>query len=94
MLFKKLLSSSSSGKKPDPASIPRLSNPSGPADGPDESKETPELMITRERSRDYEAFLETAKKEADTKEKDILKLAKEAERRRKEFSMDPWTSRW
>lgn len=72
----------------------RLTTQSGPADRADESKKSPEPLITRETSQDYEAFLENAKKEAEAKERAMLKLAKEAERRRKEFNMDPWASRW
>ena len=42
---------------------------------------------------DYEAFLERARREAEEEERARLAKAREAERRRKEFSMDPWAGR-
>jgi len=89
-LFKKFRSSSSStSKKPK---IERVASPqSDAADA--ESKKSSARLTARETSDDYEAFLENAKQEAEAKEKDLLKMAKEAERRRREFNMDPWASR-
>jgi hypothetical protein len=94
MLFKKFRSSSSSSpvtKKQ--VNVQRLTSPqSGPADN--DSKKSSARLITRETSEDYEVFLENAKREAERKEKAILRLAQEAERRRREFNMDPWANRW
>jgi hypothetical protein len=92
MLFKKLRSSSSSTlKKPPTTNIQRLSSPQS-----DAAKNEPKChaqVITRETSEDYETFLENAKEEAEKKEKAALRMAKEAERRRREFNMDSWASR-
>jgi hypothetical protein len=91
MLFKKFRSSSTS-KKPATPNLQRHSSPqSDPAD--DNPKKSPAAVVTRETSKDYENFLEKAKLVAELKEKEMLKMAKEAERRRREFNMDPWTSR-
>jgi len=59
-----------------------------------ENQRNPKSVIARETSHDYEAFLEGAKKEAEKKEKAMLKSAKDAEQRRREFNMDPWASKW
>lgn len=90
MLFKKLRSLSSASKKPK---IERVtSTQSGAVDT--ESKKSTARVIARDIPDDYETFLENAKKEAGVKEKAVLKMAKEAERRRREFNMDPWASRF
>jgi hypothetical protein len=95
MLFKIFRSSSSSAptKPTTPKTQDRhlTSTQSCPADSDSKS---PEQVATRETSKDYEAFLENAKREAELKDREMLRMAKEAERRRREFNMDPWASRW
>lgn len=91
MLFKKFRSSSTS-KKPVTTNLQGLSSSqSDPSDG--NSKKSTAAAVARETSKDYEEFLEKARLEAELKDKAMLAMAKEAERRRKEFNMDPWTSR-
>lgn len=91
MLFKKLRSFSSSTSKK--SKIERVTSlRSETADT--ESRKSTARVIARETSDDYQTFLENAKKEAEAKEKAVLKMAKEAERRRREFNMDPWASRF
>jgi len=96
MLFKKFRSSSTStsptSKKPVTTNIQRITSAQSNTTEND-SKKSPSRVITGETSEDYETFLENARKEAEKKEKAILKMAKEAERRRREFNMDPWASR-
>ena len=95
MLFKKLRTTSSpqTSNKPGSTNLPRLKS-TQPASGDNEVDKSSTTVLTRERSDDYEVFLENARKEVELKEKAILKLAKEAEKRRMEFNMDPWASRW
>jgi hypothetical protein len=47
-----------------------------------------------EEAHDYELFLEKARKQEEEREKARLEEVKEAQRRRAEASMDPWTRRW
>ena len=92
MLFKKLRSfSSPTSKKSPTTNLQRLSSPQ--SDTAESEPKCPAQVITRETSEDYETFLKNAKKEAEKKEKARLKMAKEAERRRREFNMDSWASR-
>jgi len=60
-----------------------------------DKKEAQEVISTMDsqESRDYEIFLEKARKEEEKKEKALLKAAKEAEKRRRDCNMDPWTRR-
>jgi hypothetical protein len=44
-------------------------------------------------ARDYELFLEKAKKDEEKAEKAKLREIREAERRRKEFNLSPWAGR-
>lgn len=89
MLFKKLRSlSSSAAKKPK---IERVASQAGDAEA--EPKKSSAQMITREVSGDYELFLEKARQDAEAKDRATVRMAKEAERRRREFNMDPWASR-
>ena len=89
MLFKKFRSSSTS-KKPITTNLHGLS-PRQSEDG--NCKKPTAAVVTRETSKEFEEFLEKARLEAALKDKAMLEMAKEAERRRKEFNMDPWTSR-
>jgi hypothetical protein len=91
MFFKKLRSPSSTS---DPASkVQPLTSPPQTASNRETDAKSATQVLMRESSTDYELFLEKARKEAENKDKAVLKLAKEAERRRKEFNLDPWASR-
>ena len=92
MMLKKLRASTKSSKNLVTINPPRLATTQSNAADNDAKSHTP--AFTREKSHDYEVFLENARNEAKLKEKEMLKAAKEAERRRKEFNMDPWASRW
>jgi len=50
--------------------------------------------VTSQESRDYEMFLENARKEEERKKKAFERLVKEAERKRKNCNMDPWVNKW
>jgi len=58
-------------------------------------KEATEVITTlnSQECRDYEEFLEKARKEEERKEKALLRAMQEAERRRRDANMDPWTRR-
>ena len=91
MLFKKFRVSSPTSKPPPTTNFQRISPPQ--SDTVKNEPKSPTQVITRETSEDYETFLKSAKKEAEKKEKQLLRMAKEAERRRREFNMDSWASR-
>jgi hypothetical protein len=106
MFFKKLRSSSKSSKRTKPGMTRITSTSSSTHDGTVNSKEsTSPAPMTRldtiqqrptnedSEARDYELFLEKARKDVEKAEKMKLREIKEAERRRREVNLSPWAGR-
>jgi hypothetical protein len=93
MLFRKLRRSSSDPPKKAPSTGHVRHNSTSGEKASKTKKSTVSRAATGE-SDDYEVFLLSAKKEAERKEEEKLRLAREFERRREQFNMDPWSSKW
>jgi hypothetical protein len=106
MFFKKLRSSSKSSPKSTKSIMTRIASTSSSThDGTVNSKGSTPTPMTRldtiqqrstnedSEARDYELFLEKARKDAEKAEKMKLKEIEEAERRRREVNLSPWAGR-
>jgi hypothetical protein len=106
MFFKKLRSSSKSSSKSTKPSMTRITstsssthdetvNSKGSTPVPTTRLDTIQQRSTNEdnEARDYELFLEKARKDAEKAEKMKLREIKEAERRRREVNLSPWAGR-
>jgi hypothetical protein len=106
MFFKKLRSSSKSSSKSTKPTMTRITSTSSSThDGTVNSKGSDPAPVTRldtiqqrstnedSEARDYELFLEKARKDAEKAEKMKLREIKEADRRRREVNLSPWAGR-
>jgi hypothetical protein len=50
--------------------------------------------MTTQECRDYEEFLESARREEAKKNETLLRGIREADRRRRMMDLDPWAKKW